>query len=355
VRTLHVSLLMLSTLLGSAQLSAADDALATTRQIQIPAEDLQSALQTLSRLTELQIIYVSEDVAGINTTGLRGKLSAIEALRSLLSNTDLTYELLDARTVSIMPRPPVPGAGADAGAGVGAAAESAAASNAPLDQVTITAPTQPTDPRLEAMSAAVLRSRLASNSANGPWARWLVPVCPTTIGLQPQTNSLISDRIRQIAALVGAPVAPSTCTNTNVQILFTSNPQELLDTVAAHREQFLGVHFPSQLRTLKQFTQPIQAWYSVVTHTSRVSRSWGPGNPIPSQPQLLTGTRFQETLSSEIVNVLIVADRRQIVGRPVGAVADYVTALALYEHERARREGITATDTACLKALYGQP
>ncbi len=78
-------------------------------------------------------------------------------------------------------------------------------------------------------------------------------------------------------------------------------------------------------------------------------------------------------ISSAIVNVVIVADTSKIVGRPIGAIADYVAVLTLTQAfasdrcgtlpsimdmmlpncgDRKELTGITAGDLAFLRALY---
>ena len=78
-------------------------------------------------------------------------------------------------------------------------------------------------------------------------------------------------------------------------------------------------------------------------------------------------------MSTTFVNVLIVADTRKMVGRPIGTVADYVAVAALSElpavkfcgevpsitelfvhdcREKPRSDALTSADKAFLKALY---
>jgi TonB-dependent siderophore receptor len=93
-------------------LSAADEAHASTRKkTNIPAEELGSALQTLAKDRNFQIVYVSEEIANVRTQGAVGEFTPEEALKRLLIGTGLTYRYLDDQTVTILSR-----AMADAGA-----------------------------------------------------------------------------------------------------------------------------------------------------------------------------------------------------------------------------------------------
>lgn len=71
-------------------------------------------------------------------------------------------------------------------------------------------------------------------------SRWLFPICPITVGLVPAENSRVTERIRQVAELVGAPFWKRGRCNTNAEIVFTDKPQDFLDTVADKRYRLLG-------------------------------------------------------------------------------------------------------------------
>ncbi|MEA1673101.1 TonB-dependent receptor [Nitrospirillum sp. BR 11163] len=58
--------------------------------IDIPAGDLRTALESYIRQTGSQLIYKADEVAGISTKGAQGRLSAQQALDSILANTGLT-------------------------------------------------------------------------------------------------------------------------------------------------------------------------------------------------------------------------------------------------------------------------
>src|ERR1700728_764006 len=62
-------------------------------------------------------------------------------------------------------------------------------------------------------------------------------ICPVTLGLDAAYNSFVSARLRAMAAYVGAPAQPDLHCNDNVQIVFTTEPDKLMDEVvqrAAH-------------------------------------------------------------------------------------------------------------------------
>jgi len=80
---------------------AADAAGPARLATDIPAQELGSALRTLAKERDFQIVYASEDVAGRQTAGARGAFTELEALQKLLDGTGMTYRLLDERTVTV--------------------------------------------------------------------------------------------------------------------------------------------------------------------------------------------------------------------------------------------------------------
>src|SRR3954469_16715526 len=65
----------------------------------------------------------------------------------------------------------------------------------------------------------------------GKIARWEEGVCPSVTGLPANFVKYINKRIRDLPASVGAPVnADETC-KSNISIVFTTKPQDLLNSI----------------------------------------------------------------------------------------------------------------------------
>ena len=60
------------------------------------------------------------------------------------------------------------------------------------------------------------------------------------VGLTPEQNKRVHDRVMQVAGLVGAPYVKTDQCNANAEIVFTDAPQEFLDAVADKRFRLLG-------------------------------------------------------------------------------------------------------------------
>src|SRR6266853_1427642 len=82
---------------------ASDGEAAMRRPTNIPAQGLRSALQTLSKEREFQVVFRTDLVGDARTSGAVGDLTLDEALKQLLTGTGLTYRYLDDKTVTILP------------------------------------------------------------------------------------------------------------------------------------------------------------------------------------------------------------------------------------------------------------
>jgi len=100
---------------------------ANRRQTVIEPQPLGRALIELSKIHGIQLIYLPDDVGGLQSPGVRGVLTLEEALRELLRDTGLGFRYVDESTVTIVPlarNAPQEGAPAPRGistAGAGAA------------------------------------------------------------------------------------------------------------------------------------------------------------------------------------------------------------------------------------------
>ncbi len=159
--------------------------------------------------------------------------------------------------------------------------------------------------------------------------RWATPVCPEVRNLPAAYGDFIVKRIKAIAASVGAPVKEP-C-KLNVEIIFTAQPQTIMDHIAENDPILLGFHFVHQTADIAKVTEPIQAWY--VTSTSNRSGEKHFDNPYHSTPNALTGetgTRFApEGLHSVFSHILILANTDKIAGDAIGPIADFIAMLAL--------------------------
>jgi hypothetical protein len=236
---------------------------------------------------------------------------------------------------------------------LGAASTAALAQPTAVAPVTVTA--APTPKAIEKQTRTFVQSyAAASNPEVDQIGRWHDPVCVQVEGLAPEAATVIKARIESVAQAVGLPTARAGCT-ANVEIVFSDEPQAVIDSVAKRRESLLGYHYRLNLNQLKTITHPIQAWYQTATHgegnngafVGGVFRDFD-GNPIP--PNQMAGvtleretldtpdspsptgcgdSHFSSCLKSLFRNVFMVADSKAMEGKDLGLVADYLVMLAL--------------------------
>ena len=187
----------------------------------------------------------------------------------------------------------------------------------------------------------------------GKMARWETGVCPVTVGLKPQYTGFISQHVKNIAKLVGAPVNDRAGCTPNVLVVFTVKPQHLLDDIRRRQPDLLGYHENSaQLDALAAVTHPVQAWYMTATRDANgyteVDIARKNGSPLaytykclPPDPGMCTiylpaargvsatDSRLGDGLRSELYNVIVVADRDKLASYEVGPLSDYIAMLAL--------------------------
>lgn len=209
--------------------------------------------------------------------------------------------------------------------------------------------------------------------ASGPVnqiGRWGQPLCPVTQGLAPAFNDFVTQRVKDVAALVGAP-ASGDCRKSNVLVIFTTKPDLLMKNVRRNHDGLLGYHYVGQARRLAAFEPPMKSWH--VTSTvippiyAAVDYAYAPGPPGG------TGSRIRMPYKSRFLFALVVVDSSVLEGEAIGPVADRVAMLALTSPAPRdgcsalpsimdfldpacpageAREGLTAYDETYLKALY---
>jgi hypothetical protein len=226
---------------------------------------------------------------------------------------------------------------------------------APLENVTVTA-TRPS----EAVIDHFIFSRAAPVRVTGKLARWKKGICPQSMGLEVRFAQYVTDRIKEVAATVGAPVDSDASCKPNIEVIFTTTPQALLDNVRTTQPVLLGYHDnSSQAEELAKVTHPIQPWYTTATDDMRgrpqVDSGASGGTTISTQPiaiaggglpnpvgaitmsmphasaHTVTGSRLGDGLGSELYNVLIVAEPARLLPYEIGTLADYAAMLALAE------------------------
>jgi hypothetical protein len=185
----------------------------------------------------------------------------------------------------------------------------------------------------------------------GKMARWETGICPLTVGQQPAFTKFVTDRVKEVAAKVGAPVNNAASCAPNIDIVFSRIPQELLDNIRGHQPDYLGyAESNAELEKRAKMTRPVQAWYATQTQDRQgrnridsgmrlgegsavACTACGRGGPTDYLADAtyakVSGNRINDEVKSSFYHVVIVADINGLKGYEAGPMADYIALLAL--------------------------
>ena len=251
----------------------------------------------------------------------------------------------------------------------------------PTEQVIVTAPkTVPPE-----IITRFIENFAAPTTVLGKMARWEKPICPVAVGLRPAAIQFILQRLRDKARTVGARVNDKPNCRANIEIVFTTTPQQLLDNVRKEHVAFLGyASNMAQADRLARVRHPIQAWYTTANMDLNGfekidnSRTIGLGDSGEFAASLMmgnvTGLRMRDGRKSTLYHVIIAIDPAKLLDHEIGGVADYISMLALSQMTTlnqcqplasiinmlvpgcaAAASELTANDLAYLRGLYRMP
>ena len=234
----------------------------------------------------------------------------------------------------------------------------------------------------------------------GKIARWESGICPLAVGQQPALTTMVTQRVKDVAATVGAPVSSLESCTPNIEVIFTTTPQALLDNIRKHDPDYLGyAENSSEKQKLATVTRPIQAWYATETvdldgrRTTDSARQVGTGftlqnfsaHSLPTSMGVnrdpidlpnasfarVTGNHINDGARSAFNHIIVIVDSSKLAGQKIGPLVDYIAMLSLTQLNALdtcqqlpsivnamtpdcdqRVEGMTNIDVAYLRGLY---
>jgi hypothetical protein len=366
----------------------ADDILDRTIRFHIAASPLSSGIIELSTQSGLQVAAADADVSHLNSNGVNGTFPSRVALDMLLHGTGLRFSRVGATTVAIgtLPKPAIAAATGTSGSGVAARTPESPQPNPTvadpqeIPDITVTAARPPTAAELagDSLHQFIKHHATAGNldltdNILRRVPRWIGgkrSICPVTIGLSPEQNAFVTERLRALAAYVGAPVQPGPQCEKDVAIQFTNNPQKTMDEIYQWATVYFLNRYSGGMRDLIKFASghAIQGWY-LMGGDWRTDLALVRFGVLPIWPQFTQN--YKGSISIGVV--ILVIDTTKVAGYSVGAIADYLAMLTLSvaqspDHcdplpsildlmssscgKREKPTAITAGDLAYLKALY---
>jgi hypothetical protein len=172
----------------------------------------------------------------------------------------------------------------------------------------------------------------------GKIARWERRLCPLVLGQNPHFTAFITQRVKYIALAAGARLNTEASCTPNIEIIFTTTPQALMDSVRKDHPLYLGyADTNAQLEKLATVTRPVQAWYTTETRDANgrrdvdsvlLSDSSG-GVMFMPHVYASSGGHINNGMLSGFFHILIVIDSTKMAGQKIVPLADYISMLAL--------------------------
>ncbi|HEY2007577.1 MAG TPA: hypothetical protein VGH23_01210 [Rhizomicrobium sp.] len=270
----------------------------------------------------------------------------------------------------------------------------AQAPSPPPESVTVTAT------KLHEMVEQFVKSSIVATHITGKVARWEKGICPVAVGQSPAIISMVTAQVKAVATAVGAPVDVDKSCTPNIEIVFSTTPQALLDNIKRDDPDYLGYAMSgSEREALATISRPVQAWYETETvdldgvrrvdsakrlgmgitmsnftafampATSGVNRA--PIDLPYATYARVTGNHINDGTHSAFHHIVIIVDSNKLLGQKLGPLGDYIAVLALTQLSsldacqqlpsitnnfatgcEQKTDGITTIDASYLRGLY---
>ena len=179
----------------------------------------------------------------------------------------------------------------------------------------------------------------------GQFARWTAPICVGVIGLQPDMEARVRQRVEAVARDAGAKVAEAPC-RTNLVIAFAANGQSFVQAMLRRRSRLMMQLEPREVKDICDARRPVVWWRATApadadgvpagTESAAInaSQSDGGGPLYNMMPSTTTTSGFNSTLigtnlSLSVTHAFAVVDVELADGKPLDAVVDYVAMVTL--------------------------
>ncbi len=348
--------------------------------INIPAEDLGTALLEFASATHEQIAFDGALVAGYRSTAISGTYTVAQGLLALVGSAPFLIRTTSSGVLTVVAAPSAHAGGEAAVAGYGppsAAADETSSTSKASQEVTVTARRAKLEPAVRAFVDEV--STMQQGAGDSHWggeglARWSTPVCPSVTGLPTQQEEFILGRISDIGRAAGVPMAGEHC-RPNLFLFLTGEPQQLLKAMAGrNRAVTFGRASPLAIDHFIATLRPVRVWYNShpvnpdsttaaggFPNSSFVTDSSGsgagalaetPGSGAPMTSDWERASHLTATLVWTFAYVYVIVDQGQTHAVTLGQLADYVGMVGLAELKSTARVGDAPT---ILKLFGGAP
>jgi len=194
--------------------------------------------------------------------------------------------------------------------------------------------------------------------------RWRTPICPVVAGFTPPQGEFLFNRLLQVGAAAGAPLAPPKC-DPNLLIVATDHPDQLMAGLLKSAHGVFGDSGPSAINRFVRTSRPVRVWYNDVPidrdggsvssdAPSAAVQGSGGGSIIQGVPTTTTyggSSRLVSATSRGLALTYVIIDSNRLKGVSIGAVADYVSMIALAEVD----QDADMSDASTILRLFSAP
>jgi len=204
------------------------------------------------------------------------------------------------------------------------------ASTAPVEEVVVTGQ------RMEDVVRSFVSDISVSVRGANQLARWDRRICPGISGIKAQYARPVLDRMAQRAFEIGLDVGEPGC-KANILILVTPDADAVSQRVVEDNRQILGWHAQrgqvtqgrDGLRDFMASDAPVR-WWHVASVTTATGASAGDSHTgDASSVRVENVSRIHRDTRIDFNGAFIIVDANRIAGLPLGALADYLSMVAL--------------------------
>ena len=197
------------------------------------------------------------------------------------------------------------------------AASGAAAQTPPASEPIIVEGTANSDKQIDRF----IRN-LTPGPIHGQLSRFETKVCPLSVGLAPERNALVVDRMRHVAAAAGIPLAPADC-RPNIIVIVTNNKADLIERLLRKRSyMFPDSWSMATIRAMERDPAPAAAW-AIEGVTTAEGASLNYGTEVPVNRTARAASRLTPAARPYFAAAVVVVQANALAGLTTTQLADY--------------------------------
>ena len=153
-------------------------------------------------------------------------------------------------------------------------------------------------------------------------ARWRKAICPAVSGLSSEQGEFVRLRILDVAALAGARLDRKEKCRSNLFVVLTPQPDDVLAKWKASNARFPSD--PAEQTDGTQEPMPVRIWHNAMLNNADGSP------PIEQVNQYrLKDSRIASSVAEDISTVIVLVDTKATEAMTLGQLADYVAMVSL--------------------------